>query len=143
MVSRFWSPEDSRLTLFPLPPPVTFLPCSRPLSPPTILLLTISGNFLFGNHAKKSCPWWQGYPYFATFACKLELSVSLGPEISLPQGKLGLLVNRALYMVAEISTRSLDRANNNNDNNNGLCDIPILNNWLFYAKTTIIQYNYS
>ena len=29
-------------------------------------------------------------------ACKLELSVSLGPEISLAQGKLSLLVNRAL-----------------------------------------------
>ena len=65
-----------------------------------ILLLTgnlwlLSGNFLLGNRAKKSCPWRQG-SYFATFACKLELSVSLGPEISLAQGKLGLLANRAL-----------------------------------------------
>ena len=30
VVSRFPPPEDSRLPLFPLPPPVTFLPCSRP-----------------------------------------------------------------------------------------------------------------
>ena len=59
------------------------------------LLMLLSGNFLLGNRAKKSCPWRQGYPYFAAFACKPELSVSLGPEISLAQGKLGLLVNRA------------------------------------------------
>ena len=59
-------------------------------------LMLLSGNFLLVNHAKKSCPWRQGYPYFATFSCKLELSVSLGPEISLAQGKLGLLVNRTL-----------------------------------------------
>ena len=43
------------------------------------LLMLLSGNFLLGNRAKKSCPWRQGYPYFATFSCKLELSVSLGP----------------------------------------------------------------
>ena len=59
------------------------------------LLMLLSGNVLLGNRAKQSCPWRQGYPYFATFARKLELSVSLGPEISLAQGKLGLLVNRA------------------------------------------------
>ena len=34
VVSRCLPPEDSRLPLFPLPPPVSFLPGSRPLSPP-------------------------------------------------------------------------------------------------------------
>ena len=72
------------------------------------LLMLLSRNFLLGNRAKKSCPWWQGCPYFATFACKLELSVSLGPEISLAQGKLGLLVNRALgaLRVGQVQNRS-------------------------------------
>ena len=36
VVSRFPPPEDSRLPLFPLPPTVTFLPGSRPLSPPPL-----------------------------------------------------------------------------------------------------------
>ena len=35
VVSHFRAPEDSRLPLFPLPPHVTFLPSSCPLSPPT------------------------------------------------------------------------------------------------------------
>ena len=38
VVSRFRPPGDSRLPLFPLPPPITFLPGSRPLSPSTLLL---------------------------------------------------------------------------------------------------------
>ena len=30
VVSRFPPPEDSHLPLFPLPPPITFIPGSRP-----------------------------------------------------------------------------------------------------------------
>ena len=71
----------------------------------------LSGNFLLGNRVKKSCPWRQGYPYFATFACKLELSVSLGPEISLALGKLGLLVDRALvFNTSPNSTNAHDHS---------------------------------
>ena len=35
VVSRFRPLEDSRLPLFALPPPVTFLPAPAPLSPTT------------------------------------------------------------------------------------------------------------
>ena len=42
---------------------------------------------MLGNHAKKSCL------YFATYAYKLELSMPLGPEISLlALRQLGLLL---------------------------------------------------
>ena len=53
LVSRFQPPEDSRLPLFPLPPPVTFLLGSRPLSP-----LPPHNNVLFiwGSPVLKSFP---------------------------------------------------------------------------------------